>query len=216
MSNEAKKIEIKVTIPSELAGKRLDQAISSLIPEHSRERLKSWILSGECSVNGKKWRPKDKVSGNEEIEIIASIPIAVAWKSEPIDINIIYQDEDIMVVDKPANLVVHPAAGNEKGTLVNALLHIEPKLENIPRAGIVHRLDKDTTGLMMIAKTLEAHTSLVKQLQERTVTKIYETIVWGIFTAGGTVDQPVGRHNTDRLRMAITNTGKHAITHYRI
>ena len=209
-------IMLEMVIPEEYKGKRLDQALASLLPEYSRERIKSWIQQGECLVNGVSWKPKAKVAGGEAVCINAQLPVETECVPEDIPLDIVYEDDDILVINKPKGLVVHPGAGNPKGTLVNALLFYNAELEKIPRAGIVHRLDKDTTGLMVIAKTLQAHTALVEQLEARTVQRTYETIVSGTFTAGGTVDAPIGRHGTDRIKMAVTETGKPAITHYRV
>jgi len=210
-------IHLEGVIPEESAGMRLDQALAQLFPEFSRGRLTQWIKSGDVMVNNSQLRPRDKVSGGEEIEIKAIIDtIDQSWTAEKINLDIIHEDNDVLIINKPAGMVVHPGAGNQQGTLVNALLHHSPQLETIPRAGIVHRIDKGTTGLLMIAKTLQAHHSLVSQLQARTVLREYQAIAVGVMTAGGTVDEPVGRHHIDRKRMAITATGKTAITHYRV
>ena len=213
---QVERISLSVTIPESLAGKRLDQALAKLFPTHSRERIKSWILAGECKVGGSVWRPKDKVVGLENIEIKAALVAQTDWQAEDLPLDIVYEDEQLLVINKPANCVVHPAAGNYSGTLVNALLHHDPGLTKIPRAGVVHRLDKDTTGLLVVAKTLAAHTSLVNQLQARTMTRIYEAIVVGIFPAGGTINKPIARHPTNRKKMSVQNNGKVAITHYRV
>lgn len=209
-------IDLKATIQPELAGCRLDQALAQLFPDYSRERLKHWLLSGKCQVDGLLLRPKDKVHGGEQVIISAEPEQEVVWKGEDIPLDIVYEDEDLLIINKPANMVVHPAAGNRSGTLVNALLNHAPELIHVPRAGIVHRLDKDTTGLLVVARTLSAHTSLVEQLQARTVSRIYETVVHGIFLAGSTIDLPIGRHPKDRKRMAVVSDGKPAITHYRL
>ncbi len=209
-------ISLKATIEPQMAGFRLDQALSQLFPDYSRERLKNWVLAGHCQVDGAVLRPKDRVNGGEEVNIEAIVTAAVEWQGEDLPLEIVYEDEDLLVINKAANVVVHPAAGNYAGTLVNALLNHCPQLINIPRAGIVHRLDKDTTGLLVVAKTLEAHTSLVEQLQERTISRIYEAVVHGIFLAGSTIDQPIGRHPKDRKRMAVVEDGKPAVSHYRV
>ena len=210
------KINLENIIPDEYAGKRLDQALALLYPEHSRERIKDWIKSGDCLVDGNKLQPKNKVSGGEKIIIDAEIEAQVTWEAEPIDLDIVYEDEDLIIINKPRGLVVHPGSGNPSGTLVNALLHHCPSLENIPRAGVVHRIDKDTTGLMVIAKTLIAHTSLVEQLQSKELYRIYEALVKGEILAGGHIDLPIGRHPNDRIKMAVTDSGKPAVTHYRV
>ncbi|GHB33484.1 23S rRNA pseudouridine(1911/1915/1917) synthase RluD [Salinicola rhizosphaerae] len=203
-------------IPEHLAGRRLDQTAAEMFPEFSRERLKSWIQQGELTLNGRSARPKDKVFGGERLSLDTRLEEETRWEAQDIPLAIVYEDDDVLVVDKPAGLVVHPAAGNPDGTLLNALLHHEPKLAAIPRAGIVHRLDKETTGLMMVAKTLAAQTALVEQLQARTVSREYDAIVVGAMTAGGTVDAPIGRHPKDRQRQAVTASGKPAVTHYRV
>lgn len=209
-------VSLNGTVNPEFAGSRLDQALAHLFPDYSRERLKSWVLSGECTVDGAVLRPKDKVKGGEQISIEANLMPAVTWDAEDLPLNIVYEDEDILVVNKAANVVVHPAAGNYAGTLVNALLNYAPELSNIPRAGIVHRLDKDTTGLLVVVRNLAAHTSLIAQLQARTMGRIYEAVVHGIFLAGSTIDQPIGRHSHDRKKMAVVADGKPAISHYRL
>lgn len=203
-------------IPEHLAGRRLDQTAAELFPEFSRERLKSWIQQGDLTINGLTARPKDKVNGGERLALDTQLEEETRWEPQAIPLSIVFEDDDVMVIDKPAGLVVHPAAGNPDGTLLNALLHHHAPLAAIPRAGIVHRLDKDTTGLMMVAKTLTAQTGLVSQLQARTVSREYDAIVVGTMTAGGKVDAPIGRHPKDRQRQAVTESGKPAVTHYRV
>ncbi|NTS78322.1 23S rRNA pseudouridine(1911/1915/1917) synthase RluD [Catenovulum sp. SM1970] len=198
-------------------GKRLDQAIAERFSEYSRSRLKEWLLDGCIKVNGQVvTKAREKVLGNELVEIDAEIEIQVRHEAEDIALDIVYEDEDILVINKPAGLVVHPGAGNKQGTLLNALLHHCPDLENVPRAGIVHRLDKDTTGLMVVAKNLPAQTSLVAQLQDKTVTREYEAVVNGTLAAGGLVDAPIARHPSKRTLMAVVEGGKDAVTHYRV
>jgi 23S rRNA pseudouridine1911/1915/1917 synthase len=204
------------TIPPELSDRRLDQAAAELMPEHSRSRLQSWIKSGVLTVNGKARKPRDKVMLNDVLELDAEPEVQVTWEAEPITLDIVYEDEHLLVINKPAGLVVHPAAGHADGTLVNALLNYAPEVENLPRAGIVHRLDKDTSGIMVVARSLIAHTSLVNQLQERTMGREYEAVVVGSLTGGATVDAPIGRHPQDRKRMAVVSSGKPAVTHYRL
>lgn len=205
------------TLPESAIGSRLDQAISELFPEYSRSRLKEWLLAGQIQVNGEVvTKPREKVVGGEEIYISAEHKVEVKAPAQDIDLNIVYEDEDIMVINKPAGLIVHPGAGNPHGTLMNALLHYYPAIEAVPRAGIVHRLDKDTTGLMVVAKNLTAQTSLVNQLQEKTVTREYEAIVNGNLTAGGIADFPIARHPDKRTIMAVVADGKDAVTHYRV
>lgn len=211
------KLLLQGTIPDDSAGLRLDQALAQLFSEYSRGQLTKWVKAGHVEVNGKRLKPKDTVMGGEHIEINAEIEVVDdSWIAEPIQLDIIHEDQDILIINKPAGMVVHPGAGNHQGTLVNALLHHSPELETIPRAGIVHRIDKGTTGLLMIAKTLQAHNSLVSQLQERTVQREYQAIAMGVMTAGGTVNEPIGRHHIERKRMAVTNNGKPAVTHYRV
>lgn len=203
-------------IPASCAGMRLDQALAQLFTEYSRSRLSQWLKAGQVRVNGEQMRGRDKVWGGEQVEIEAELEEQIAWQAEAIPLDIEYEDEQLIVINKPAGLVVHPAAGNPAGTLVNALLHHDPDLSTIPRAGIVHRLDKDTSGLLVVAKTLSAQKSLVEQLQTRSLLREYEAVVTGVITAGGSVDAPIGRHPVQRKRMAVTPSGKPAVTHYRV
>lgn len=209
-------ILLEASIPPEYANLRIDQVLARLFPEHSRSRLKQWLLEGAVLVNGKVLKPKEKVLGFETIKIEATLKPETDCLPESIPLDIVYEDNEILVINKPKGLVVHPAAGNQTGTLVNALLNAYPELIHIPRAGIVHRLDKDTTGLLIVAKTLEAHTSLVSQLQARTLKREYEAIVWGVIPSGATVKAPIARNEFDRKKMAVSNKGKEAITHYRV
>lgn len=205
------------TIPEGMAGMRLDQALAEIFGQFSRARLQQWIKQGEISVDGRQMRAKDKVLGGEEVIVTVKLEKETRFEAQPIALDIVFEDEHILVINKPAGLVVHPAAGNPDGTMLNALLHHAPELANVPRAGIVHRLDKDTTGLLVVARTLEAQTSLVEQLQARAFLREYETVVSGVMTAGGTVDAPMGRHPVQRKRMAVLpQGGKPAITHYRV
>nr|WP_298380650.1 23S rRNA pseudouridine(1911/1915/1917) synthase RluD [uncultured Halomonas sp.] len=203
-------------IPETMVGMRLDQAAAELFPDFSRERLKSWIKQGDLVLNGAQAKPKDKVYGGERLSLQAVLEEETRWVAQAIALDIVFEDDDVLVVNKPPGLVVHPAAGNPDGTLLNAVLHHCPALAAIPRAGIVHRLDKDTSGLMVVAKTLPAQTSLVEQLQARSVSREYDAVVIGVMTAGGTVDAPIGRHPKDRKRQAVTASGKPAVTHYRV
>lgn len=209
-------IHLQATVPDELGGYRLDQAVAQIFPEHSRSRLKSWIQSGELQVDGVQKRPRDKLQGGEQVEVKAQLQQEERWQPEAIDIDVVYEDDHILVLNKPAGLVVHPAAGHYDGTLLNALLHHCPSISAVPRAGIVHRLDKDTTGLMVVAKTLEAQTDLVAQLQERAMGREYEAVACGVMTGGGCVDEPMARHSKQRQKMAVSPMGKDAITHYRL
>lgn len=206
-----------MTVPAHCGGTRLDQLLAQELPEYSRSRLQTWIKEGFVLVDDKQASPSQKLRGLEEISIFIQ-PSAdeLAYTAEPIPLNIIYQDDSLIVIDKPAGLVVHPANGNWSGTLLNGLLHHFPELKNIPRAGIVHRLDKDTSGLLVIAKTLIAQTNLVRQLQSRTVTREYFAIVEGNLNVDDTVNAPIGRHPKDRTRMTIMETGKEAITHFKV
>jgi 23S rRNA pseudouridine1911/1915/1917 synthase len=208
--------EFTITLPSELAGKRLDQALAHVFPAYSRSRLQQWIKEGQIKVNEATARPRDTVRGGERIVLIATTEAEVIWRGQPLPLDIVYEDEAIIVINKSAGVVVHPAVGNRDGTLVNALLHYAPELEKIPRAGIVHRLDKDTSGLLVIARTLPAHNALIQQLQARRVTREYRAISTGVMTGGGAVNAPIGRHPVDRKRMAVSPSGKSAITHYRV
>ncbi|MBL35759.1 MAG: 23S rRNA pseudouridine(1911/1915/1917) synthase RluD [Oceanospirillaceae bacterium] len=213
MSNQ---ISQTAEVPYEMGNKRLDQVAAQLFPEYSRSRLQQWIKDGQLQVNGKTIRGRDKLVGGETLTLEAELTAEGDWQAEDIPLDIIYEDDDILVVNKQAGLVVHPAAGNYEGTMLNGLLHHCPQLENIPRAGIVHRLDKDTTGLMVVAKTLQAQTNLVAQLQDRSMGREYEAVVQGHMTGGGKVDEPIGRHGTQRTKMAVNPMGKEAITHYRV
>lgn len=211
------KIQLQDIIPDELSGMRLDQALAKMFPDFSRGQLTKWIKAGDVSVDEALLRPRDSVIGGENVVIETILQSQdESWTAEAIELDIVHEDDDVMIINKPAGMVVHPGAGNQQGTLVNALLAHAPQLANIPRAGIVHRLDKSTTGLLMVAKTLQAHNSLVSQLQARTVQREYQAVAIGVMTAGGTVDEPIGRHHIDRKRMAISQTGKPAITHYRV
>ena len=207
-----------LTVPPDCGGLRLDQALVRLWPKHSRNRLQNWIREGRVSVGGQVVsEPKHKLWGGESLALVeAPDEHVLASAPEAIALNIVHEDDTLIILDKPAGLVVHPGSGNWSGTLLNALLHHEPSLEKVPRAGIVHRLDKDTSGLMVVAKTLEAQTDLVRQLQARTVKRYYQALVRGTLDVGGTVDQPIGRHPTQRTKMAVVRTGKPARTHYRI
>ncbi len=207
---------LTVEVPLEMAGMRLDQALAELFADYSRSKLQTWIKLGRVQVNGQTLKPRDKLDGGEEIAVDAEAEVVVTSEAEEIPLDIIFEDESVLIVNKPAGLVVHPAVGNWHGTLLNALLNHDANLESLPRAGIVHRIDKDTSGLLMIAKTLQAHNSLTQQLQEREITREYLAISRGRMTAGGTVDEPIGRHPTDRKRYVVRESGKFAVTHYRV
>ncbi|GJJ79791.1 ribosomal large subunit pseudouridine synthase D [Pasteurella canis] len=198
-------------------GQRLDQTLAELFPDYSRSRLKSWIEEGLVHMNGQPVSiPRTKVYGGEHVEITVEVEDDTRFEPENLPLNIVYEDDDILVINKPKDLVVHPGAGNPSGTVLNALLYHYPQIAEVPRAGIVHRLDKDTTGLMVVAKTIPAQTKLVRDLQKRKITREYEAIACGIMTKGGVVEQPMARHPTKRTQMAVHPMGKPAVTHYRI
>ena len=204
------------TIPDEWAGERVDQALAKLFPDYSRSRLQTWLKEGQILVNGEIKRAKDKVLGGEQVRLEVVLASENSWQAENIPLNIVYEDEQLLVINKPAGMVVHPAAGNFNGTMLNALLHYAPELEAVPRAGIVHRLDKDTSGVLVVARTLTAQKLLVEQLQQRTFLREYDAIIRGSVTAGNTINQPIGRHPINRKRRAVNEKGKPAITHYRV
>ncbi|MFS1524769.1 23S rRNA pseudouridine(1911/1915/1917) synthase RluD [Microbulbifer sp. 2304DJ12-6] len=210
-------LKLDIEVPANMAGRRLDQVAAELIPDYSRSRLQSWIKGGQLRLNGAPARPKDKLSGGEHLSLRAELEAQGAWRAQPLDLAIVYEDNSLLVINKSTGLVVHPAAGNPDGTLLNGLLHHCPSLQSIPRAGIVHRLDKDTSGLMVIAKTLPAQAHLVNQLKQRTVSRQYDALVQGYITGAGRVDAPVGRNRQNRLKMAVVDFGgKEAITRYRV
>lgn len=209
--------EINFVIPAQLAGLRLDQVLAKLAPEYSRSRLQSWIREERVRLDGGSCHSRQKVWGGESVHIEASPdPLETAHTPQYMALSVLFEDDALLVIDKPAGLVVHPGNGNREGTLLNALLHHAPELSSIPRAGIVHRLDKETSGLLVVAKTLESQTSLVRQLQDRHVKRQYLALVHGIVSRNGTIDAPVGRHPTQRTKMAVVEKGKPARTHYRV
>ncbi|TWX66559.1 23S rRNA pseudouridine(1911/1915/1917) synthase RluD [Colwellia sp. C1TZA3] len=210
-------IQHRDTVPESCLGKRFDQTLAEMFPDYSRSRLKEWILAGHVTIDGLVVdKPREKIFGGEEIAIDTEVESEVRFQAQDLPLDIVYEDDDILVINKPAGFVVHPGAGNPDGTVLNALLHHCPQLDVVPRAGIVHRLDKDTTGLMVVAKTIAAQTNLVESLQAREITREYEAIASGIMTAGGLVDQPIGRHATKRTHMAVTFSGRPSVTHYRV
>jgi len=209
-------IQLELTIPGEMRGRRLDQALAELVSEYSRSRLQQWIRSGEVTLDGRLPQVREKVMGGERVRIDAVIREQTVDAAEAIPLAIVHEDAELLVINKPAGLVVHPAAGNPAGTLLNALLHYDAQLAGLPRAGIVHRLDKSTSGLMVVARSLTAHKRLVDALQARTVKREYLTVVNSVLTAGGCIDAPIGRHPVDRKRMAVVSGGKEAVTHYRV
>ncbi|MEI7037591.1 23S rRNA pseudouridine(1911/1915/1917) synthase RluD [Fulvimonas yonginensis] len=205
-------------VPLSAAGRRFDQALAEMFPDYSRSRLAAWIKAGAVTLDGAVAPPRQLLRGGEQVRLQAELVTEVESAPEAIALAIVHEDEHLLVLDKPAGLVVHPGAGNPAGTLLNALLHHDPKLAELPRAGIVHRLDKDTSGLMVVARSLAAHTALVEMLSRHAVERQYEAVVVGTLVAGGTVDAPIGRHLGDRLRQAVRDQdeGKHAVTHYRL
>ncbi|WOJ95303.1 23S rRNA pseudouridine(1911/1915/1917) synthase RluD [Congregibacter variabilis] len=210
-------MERKATAGDDLAGARFDQAAAQLFPEFSRARLQTWIRGGQLLLNGSSARPRDTVYGGCELVLNAQLQSEVSWVAQSLPLDILYEDEELLVIDKPAGLVVHPGAGNQHGTLVNALLSHRPALESVPRGGIVHRLDKETSGLLVVAGTLNAHRSLVAQLQKKDVQREYFAVVRGVPSGGGRIEAAIGRHPRQRTRMAVVpNSGKPAVTHYRI
>ncbi len=214
--NPAERISRVLRVDADLAGLRLDQALAQRWPGLSRSRLQRWIEGGQVQVDGAPRRCRDKVWGGEEVRLEAALEAIGSDAPEAIPLRLVYEDGQILVIDKPAGLVVHPAAGNPGGTLLNALLHHAPALAALPRAGIVHRLDKDTSGLLVVAKTLQAHRSLVEQLRRRSVHREYRALVVGELVAGGQVDAPIGRHPTQRTQMAVVAGGRAAVTRYRV
>lgn len=213
----AQQVQLNAIVAESQLGQRLDQALAELFPDYSRSRIKEWILDDRVQVNGKVInKPKEKVLGSEQILIDALIEEPNRWEPQDIPLDVIYEDDDILVINKPRGLVVHPGAGNPDKTILNALLYRYPEIVDVPRAGIVHRLDKDTTGLMVVAKTVPAQTRLVESLQLREITREYEAVAVGRMTAGGMVEEPISRHPTKRTHMAVHPMGKPAITHYRI
>jgi len=206
----------RLTLPAGAAGLRFDQALARALPQYSRARLQHWIESGAVQVEGRTLRGKDRVFGGERVSIEVELPRESTVAAEALPLEVVFKDRALLVVNKPAGLVVHPGAGNPRHTLQNALLAADPNLALVPRAGLVHRLDKDTTGLLLVARTPEAHIALVAALASRAISREYLAVVSGVMTAGGTIDEPIGRHRTQRTRMAVRAAGRPALTHYRI
>ena len=206
----------ELSLPESAAGLRFDQALARALPQYSRAQLKSWIESGAAGAEGRTFRPRDRVAGGERVHVRAQLPRRTELAAERLPLTVVYRDRALLVIDKPAGLVVHPGAGNPRHTLQNALLGLDPKLALVPRAGLVHRLDKDTSGLLVVARTPEAHAALVRALAARAISRQYLALCTGVMTGGGTVDEPIGRHRTQRTRMAVRRDGRPAVTHYRV
>ncbi len=206
----------ELELPAEAAGLRFDQALARALPQYSRAQLKSWIESGAARAEGRSLRGKDRVLGGERVRIQAQLVSLNEVTPETLPLSVVFGDRALLVIDKPAGMVVHPGAGNPRHTLQNALLGLDPKLALVPRAGLVHRLDKDTSGLLVVARTPEVHTALVAALAAREISRQYLAVCTGVMTAGGTIDEPIGRHRTQRLRMAVRRDGRPAVTHYRV
>jgi 23S rRNA pseudouridine1911/1915/1917 synthase len=207
---------ILLEIPTSMSGFRIDKALSDLLPEHSRSAIQEWIGNGQVRIRGSNVKQKQKVAAGERIEVNIIEKIATESEPENIPLDVIFEDEQILVLNKPAGLVVHPGAGNQQGTLLNGLLYYDSNLEKLPRAGIVHRLDKDTTGIMVVARTEKARQHLIAQLEVRSMKRQYKAVVEGIMISGETINQPIGRHRHDRVKMCVTPSGKTAITHIRV
>jgi 23S rRNA pseudouridine1911/1915/1917 synthase len=208
--------KLTILIPERMLGLRLDVALSEMLPDYSRSKITAWIKSGEALIGQKTFKPKDKSNGNEVIELKVNKSQNNNWSADNIPLSIVYEDDDIIVVNKSTGMVTHPGAGNWSGTLANALLHYDTNLKVLDRAGIVHRLDKNTSGLMVVAKNEKSQKYLVEQLQTHSVSREYSAIVYGHMIAGGTVDKPIGRDTKDRVKQAVSSNGKEAVTHYRV
>ncbi|MEE9494170.1 MAG: 23S rRNA pseudouridine(1911/1915/1917) synthase RluD [Gammaproteobacteria bacterium] len=209
-------IQLDGTIPDDAFGKRLDQVLAQMFPEYSRSRLTQWVRAGQVTLDGLPCKPKQKCQGGESVKISAQLEETSRVIAQPIELDVVYRDDSLFIINKPVGQVVHPAAGNPDGTMQNALLYLDESLTAVPRSGIVHRLDKGTSGLLVVARTLAAHHSLVQQLQARTMHREYLAVANTVLTAGGTIDAPIGRNPRDRLKMAVVEGGKEAVTHYRV
>jgi len=207
---------ISLRVPADLAGMRLDRALATLLRDYSRSQLQQWLRDGLVQVDRGPTRARDRVRGGELVEVRGCLPVAEHWEAQDVPLEVLYEDGELLVVNKPAGLVVHPAPGNPDRTLANALLHHDPELARLPRSGVVHRLDKDTSGLLVVARTPRAHRSLVEQLSEHSVVREYTAVATGVLTAGGTIDAAIGRHPSQRTRMAVVSGGRPAVTHYRV
>ncbi len=209
-------IQAQFEVPLEESGSRIDQVLARLMPDYSRARLTQWLTDGQILVDGAPLKPKNKVLGGEQIVIDAELDAQIDWSAEDIPLDVVHADDDLIIVNKPAGLVVHPGHGNPSGTLVNALLSSFPELEEVPRAGIVHRLDKETSGVLAVARSLKAQVNLVKQLKDRSMSRQYSALVYGHPSKEGTIDAPMDRHRLQRTKMAVVYSGKPAVTHYRV
>jgi 23S rRNA pseudouridine1911/1915/1917 synthase len=216
MNIDTKKNHRQLTIPEIHASERLDSVLAKLMPEYSRTQIKEWIDSGSILIDGKPVKGKSRVRGGENVTVDAVVKAQPVWEAQAITLNVVYEDDSLIIINKPPGLVVHPGAGNANSTLLNALLHHAPQLQALPRAGIIHRLDKDTSGLLVVAKTQEAYRDISQQLKKRTILREYQAVVYGAMISGGTVDAPLDRHPRDRKRRTVTETGKPAVTHYRV
>jgi 23S rRNA pseudouridine1911/1915/1917 synthase len=205
-----------LNLPAELRGLRFDQALARALPQYSRAQLKAWIESGAVQTRGRGLRPRDRVQGGEQVQVSARLTARIPVAPEALPLNVVFRDRSLIVVNKPPGFVVHPGAGNPSHTLQNALLALDPQLALVPRAGLVHRLDKDTSGLLVVARTPEAHAALVASLAAREISRRYLAVCTGVMTGGGTIDEPIGRHRTQRVRMAVRRDGRPALTHYRV
>jgi 23S rRNA pseudouridine1911/1915/1917 synthase len=208
--------KLKIIIPERMTGERIDAAIARMLPEYSRSKISTWIKAGDVLINQHKFKPKDRSKGDEIVEVNLKQNENIRWIAEDIPLEVVFEDDDIIIINKPVGLVTHPGAGNWKGTLANGLLSYDPELFKLDRAGIVHRLDKNTSGLMVVARSERAQKNLVEQLQTHTVSREYSAIVYGHMISGGSVDEPIGRDSRDRIKQAVTESGKHALTHYRV
>lgn len=216
MNISIKKIHHTLVIPDNYANERLDQALAKLLPDYSRTQIQEWLEAGSILVDGRVKKGKVKIKGSEKITVEAEIKSQPNWEAQALPLQIIYEDDELIIIDKPAGLVVHPGSGNADHTLLNALLHHAPSLQMLPRAGILHRLDKSTSGLLAVAKTAAALKHISQQLKQRSILREYQAIVCGILISGGCIDAPIDRHHLQRKRMAVVETGKQAVTHYRI
>lgn len=216
MNTDSKKTNHTLIIPDNYANERLDQTLAKLLPEYSRTQIQTWIEAGLVLVNSKPIKGKTKLKGGEIVTIEVVIKAQPPWEAQAIPLQIVYEDDALIIINKPVGLVVHPGAGNADRTLLNALLHHAPTLQSLPRAGIIHRLDKDTSGALVIAKTPAAYKNISAQLKKRTLVREYQAIVYGTMISGGHIEAPIDRHPLQRKRMAVVDTGKHAVTHYRI